>query len=168
MLRTIRPVFVWKNLLAGTATALALPFATLGAGSAAADGGLPSYRIVGDAIPAPLTAKPGDPVAGRAVIEDRKLGNCLGCHAFPLAAEDQGTIGPDLHGVGARLSPAELRLRIVNMKVLDPATIMPAYYRVAGLRDVGKAFAGKPILSAQQIEDVVAFLATTKTTGAVR
>ena len=126
------------------------------------------YRVVADGIPVALTGRPGDPAEGRKVVEDRKLGNCLSCHAFPFAAEDPGNIGPDLHGVGARLSPAELRLRVVNMKVLDPQTIMPAYYRVAGLRDVGKAFGGKPILTAQQVEDVVAFLASTKSTGATR
>ncbi|MDQ2992520.1 MAG: sulfur oxidation c-type cytochrome SoxX, partial [Candidatus Eremiobacteraeota bacterium] len=117
-----------------------------------------AYRVVSDGIPVSLTGHPGDPAEGRKVVEDRKLGNCLSCHAFPIAAEDPGNIGPDLHGVGMRLSPAELRLRVVNMKVLDPQTIMPAYYRVTGLRDVGTAFAEKPILTAQQVEDVVAFL----------
>ena len=126
------------------------------------------YRVVADGIPLSLTGRPGDPAEGRKVVEDRRLGNCLSCHAFPIAAEDPGNIGPDLHGVGGRLSPAELRLRVVNMKVLDPQTIMPAYYRVTGLRDVSKAFGGKPILTAQQVEDVVAFLASTKSTGATR
>ena len=118
------------------------------------------YRVAGDMIPMPLTARAGDPAEGRKIVEDRKLGNCLSCHAFPLAAADQGNVGPDLHGVGSRYKPAQLRLRVVNMKVLDPQTIMPAYYRVDGLRDVGRAFAGKPILDAQQVEDLVAYLAT--------
>ena len=129
---------------------------------------LPPYRVVGDAIPTPLTAQPGDAAEGRKVVEDRRLGNCLSCHAFPIAAEDPGNIGPDLRGVGARLTPAQLRLRVVNMKVLDPQTIMPAYYRVTGLHDVGKGFAGKPILTAQQVEDLVAFLASIKSTGGSR
>lgn len=120
-------------------------------------------RITGDEIRMPLTTVRGDAAAGRAVVLDRKLGNCLGCHAFPLKAEDQGNVGPDLHGVGSRLKPAQFRLRLVNMKVLDPQTIMPAYYRVDGLHDVGKAFVGKTILTAQQVEDVVAYLATLKT-----
>jgi len=124
---------------------------------------LPTYKVVGDGIPVSLTGKPGDPANGRSVVEDRKLGNCLSCHSFPLKAQDQGNVGPDLHGVGSRLKPAEFRLRIVNMKVLDPQTIMPAYYRVEGLHDVGKAFVGQPILTDQQVEDVVAFLATLKT-----
>ncbi|GAC1418549.1 MAG: hypothetical protein NVSMB64_28200 [Candidatus Velthaea sp.] len=129
---------------------------------------LTPYRVVGDTIPSSLTGRPGDAAEGRKIVEERRLGNCLSCHAFPIPAEDQGNIGPDLHGVGARLSPAQLRLRVVNMKVLDPQTIMPAYYRVAGLRDVGKSFAGKPILTAQQVEDLVAFLVTAKSPGASR
>ncbi|GAC1424796.1 MAG: sulfur oxidation c-type cytochrome SoxX [Candidatus Velthaea sp.] len=124
---------------------------------------LVNFKVTGDEIRSPLTSKPGDPVAGRTIVLDRKLGNCLSCHAFPLKADDQGNVGPDLHGVGSRLKPAELRLRVVNMKVLDPQTIMPAYYRIDGLHDVGKAFVGKPILDGQQVEDLVAFLATLKT-----
>ena len=126
------------------------------------------YQVVGDAIPSSLTGRPGDVAEGRKVVEDRKLGNCLSCHAFPFVAEDPGNIGPDLHGVGARLTAAQLRLRVVNMKVLDPQTIMPAYFRVAGLRDVAKPFADKPILTAQQVEDLVAFLVSTKSMGASR
>ncbi|GAC1403038.1 MAG: sulfur oxidation c-type cytochrome SoxX [Candidatus Velthaea sp.] len=129
----------------------------------AADGPLVTFKVTGDEIRMPLTSKPGDPVAGRTIVLDRKLGNCLSCHAFPIKADDQGNVGPDLHGVGSRLKPAELRLRVVNMKLLDPQTIMPAYYRVDGLHDVGKAFVGKPILDGQQVEDLVAFLATLKT-----
>jgi sulfur-oxidizing protein SoxX len=131
------------------------------------DSGLPPYTVVGDTIPMPLTTQPGNAAAGKAVIENSKLGNCLSCHAMALPDADQGNVGPDLHGVGSALSPAQLRLRIVNMKLVDPTTIMPAYYRVDGLNDVAKAYVGKPILTAQQVEDVVAFLATS-TTGATR
>lgn len=126
------------------------------------------FAVVSDGIPASLTNRPGDPAAGRAIVEDRKLGNCLSCHALPLQAADQGNVGPDLHGVGARLTPAQLRLRVVNMKLIDPQTIMPAYYRVDGLHDVAAAFAGRTILTAQQVEDLVAFLSTMKSTGASR
>jgi sulfur-oxidizing protein SoxX len=144
-------------------------FVTLHAASGAVtDSGLPPYAVVRDTIPLPLTAQPGDPAAGKLVIEDRKLGNCLSCHAMALPDDDQGNIGPDLHAVGARLKPEQLRLRLVNMKLVDPLTIMPAYYRVDGLANVSKAFIGKPILTAQQIEDVVAFLAASKTPGASR
>lgn len=132
------------------------------------DSGLPPYTVVGDTIPQPLTTQPGTAAAGKLVIEDRKLGNCLSCHSMALPDEDQGNVGPDLHTVGSRLKTAQLRLRVVNMKYVDPRTIMPAYYRVDGLLDVSKAFAGKSILTAQQVEDVVAFLATSTTTGATR
>lgn len=165
MLALSRPP-AWKIIL----SACVLGAASLGTAFAqtAAESPLPAYHVQGDAIPLSLTGRPGDAAEGRKVVEDRKLGNCLSCHAFPIPAEDQGNIGPDLRDVGARLTPAQLRLRVVNMKVLDPQTIMPAYYRVAGLHDVSKAFAGKPILSAQQIEDLVAFLASIKPTGAIR
>ena len=152
------------------AAALALLTALPGAAAAATATATPlvSFTVDNGAIAAPLTAQPGDPARGKQVVLDRKLGNCLSCHAFPIDAPDQGNIGPNLRGVGSRLSPAQLRLRVVNMKLLDPSTIMPAYYRVDGLHDVGKDFAGKPILSAQQIEDLVAYLSTLKTTGAPR
>ena len=142
--------------------------APLAMAATVAESGLPAFTIAGDTIPEPLTAQPGSAAAGKLVIEDRKLGNCLSCHAMAVPDEDQGNVGPDLHTVGSRLKPAQLRLRVVNMKDVDPLTIMPAYYRVDGLHDVSKAFAGKPILTAQQIEDVVAFLSTSTTTGAVR
>ena len=156
----------WKIVL--SMCVIAVTQAGAAVAQPAPDSAVAPYRVVGDAIPASLTGPPGDAAEGRKVVEDRKLGNCLSCHAFPFAAEDPGNIGPDLHGVAARLSPAQLRLRVVNMKVLDPQTIMPAYYRVAGLHDVGTAFAGKPILTAQQVEDLVAFLVSTKSMGASR
>jgi len=153
--------------LAGVAVLAFLPLCGVGA-----DGGqsaeLVRYRVVAGSIPMPLSTRPGNPAEGQKIVEDRKLGNCLSCHAFPIAAEDQGNIGPDLHGVGARLSMAQLRLRVVNMKVLDPQTIMPAYYRVDGLHVVSKAFVGKTILDAQQVEDLVAYLATLTTKGTSR
>jgi sulfur-oxidizing protein SoxX len=142
---------------------LLVAFARSAGADAPVDSTLAPLKVTGDEIRTPLTATAGDPIAGRAVVEDRKLGNCLSCHAFPLKAEDQGNVGPDLHGVGSRLKPAQLRLRIVNTKLIDPQTIMPAYYRTAGLHDVGAAFVGKTILDAQQVEDVVAFLASLKT-----
>ncbi len=126
------------------------------------------YHVVADGIPTPLTSRPGNSVEGEKVVEDRKLGNCLSCHAFPLKAADPGNVGPDLRGVGSRYKAAQLRLRVVNMKVLDPQTIMPAYYRVDGLHDVGKAFVGKTILDPQQVEDLVAYLATLTTKGTSR
>lgn len=119
------------------------------------------YAIGGDAIPASLTGTAGDPVRGRAVVEDRRLGACLLCHAGPFPEEKfQGTLAPDLSGAGSRWSEGQLRLRLVDPTKLNPDTIMPAYYRVEGLTRVGPAWRGKPILTAEQIEDVIAFLVT--------
>jgi sulfur-oxidizing protein SoxX len=121
------------------------------------------YSVVGDAIPMPLTEIPGDPKRGAAIVVDRKLGNCLACHTLPIANEaDPGDVGPPLAGVGKALTAGRLRLRIVDMKKVDPNTIMPAFYRMSGLHDVDPKFSGKPILEAQQIEDVVAYLQSLK------
>lgn len=126
--------------------------------------GLKPYVIVDNhAIPESLSGKPGDPVNGKALFVHRKKGNCLTCHVAPIPEQDfHGTVGPDLHGVGARMSVPELRLRVVNPKVVNPDTIMMAYYRTWGLTQVKKEFVNKPMLSEQEIEDVVAYLATLK------
>lgn len=129
-------------------------------GAVSAQAGLVAYEVRDFGIPTPLTTTPGDAARGRAAAIDREAGNCLACHAMPVDEEFHGTTGPSLVGVGARRSAAELRLRIVNPKLVNPATIMPAYYRVDGLHRVHPAYAGRPILSAQQVEDVVAFLAS--------
>ena len=135
--------------------------ALLAAATVVASPGLRPYTIVGDTIPASLTDAAGDPARGRAVILDRRLGTCLLCHTGPFPEEKfQGTLAPDLSGAGSRWSEGQLRLRIVDATRLDPDTIMPPYYRVDGLTLVGERWRGKPILSAEQIEDVVAFLLT--------
>ena len=117
--------------------------------------------IVGDAIPASLTGARGDPVRGRAIVVDRQKGLCLLCHSGPFPEQRfQGNIGPDLGGAGSRWSEGQLRLRIVDASRLNPDTIMPPYYRVEGLTRVAAPWRGKPMLSAEEIEDVVAFLTT--------
>jgi sulfur-oxidizing protein SoxX len=114
-----------------------------------------------DAIDTPLTATPGDPARGSAIVADRQTGLCLLCHTGPFPEERfQGSLAPDLGGAGARWSADQLRLRIVDSRRINPASLMPAYGRSDGLVRVGKAWQGKPVLSAQQIEDVVAFLGT--------
>jgi len=119
------------------------------------------YTVVRDAIPAALTETSGDPARGRAIVLDRRRGACLLCHTGPFPEEPfQGTLAPDLSGAGSRWSEGELRLRLVDATRLNPETIMPPYYRVDQLTRVGAAWRGKPILTAQEIEDVVAFLAT--------
>ena len=119
-----------------------------------------AQEIVGDAIPKSLTGQPGDAVRGRAIVANRSVGLCLLCHSGPIAEERfQGNLAPDLAGAGQRWSTAQLRLRVVDARRLNPQTIMPAYYRVDGLRRVPAALAGAPLLAAQQVEDVVAYLA---------
>lgn len=123
----------------------------------------PPLAVVGDALPQPLTELPGDPVRGRAIVVDRRLGLCLLCHTGPFPEERfQGSLAPDLAAAGARWSAGQLRLRVADARRLNPQTIMPPYLRSDGLTRVGSAWQGKPVLTAQQVEDVVAFLATLK------
>ncbi len=121
---------------------------------------LRSYNVVGDAIPRSFTGKPGDASRGRALILDR-ISTCILCHSGPFPeARFQGDLAPSLAGAGSRWSEGQLRLRLVDANRLNPATIMPSYYRVDGLDRVGPAWRDKPILSAEQIEDMVAYLKT--------
>jgi sulfur-oxidizing protein SoxX len=116
-----------------------------------------------DAIPESLTGTQGDPLRGRAIVANRQVGLCLLCHSGPFPEERfQGNLAPDLGGAGTRWSEGQLRLRIVDSGRVNPATIMPAYHRTEGLVRVAPAWRGKPVLSAEQIEDVVAFLMTLK------
>ena len=118
------------------------------------------YLVEGDAIRGPLAAVPGDAARGREVVLSRDS-NCLLCHAVPEAgARAMGNLAPPLGGVGARLDEGQLRLRIVDSMRLNPQTIMPSYYRVDGLNQVAAAWRGKPVLTAQQVEDTVAYLLT--------
>jgi sulfur-oxidizing protein SoxX len=118
------------------------------------------YAIDGDAIPESLTGTPGDPVRGRALVLER-TSTCILCHSGPFPEEKfQGDLAPNLSGSGNRWSVGQLRLRLVDASRLNPATIMPSYYRVDGLERVATAWRGKPILTAEQIEDIVAYLAT--------
>ena len=136
-----------KLLLADAA--LALPLA----------GG--AVTVVGDGIPAALEGKTGDAARGRAIAASRSQGLCLLCHSGPIPEERfQGNLAPDLAGAGARWNAAQLRLRLVNPQHFKPDSLMPAYYRSEGLARVGERWQGRPILDAQQIEDVIAWLMT--------
>jgi sulfur-oxidizing protein SoxX len=118
------------------------------------------YAVVEDAIPVSLTGAAGDPARGRAIVVNRQF-TCLLCHSGPFAEQRfQGDLAPSLAGASARWSEGQLRLRMVDASRLNAATIMPSYYRITGLQRVGEAWRGRPILSAEQIEDVVAYLAT--------
>ncbi len=124
---------------------------------------LSPYAIEGDAIAAPRAGLAGDAARGRAIVANRQLGLCLLCHGAPIPEERfQGDLAPNLAGAGTRWSPGQLRLRLVEPQRLVPGTIMPAYHRTEGLHQVGAAWRGKPLLDAQQIEDVVAYLSSLK------
>lgn len=120
-----------------------------------------AYEIIDFAIPEPLTKIPGDIERGWTIVQDTANATCLICHSMPMPWQpDQGNLAPDLAGVGSRYNAAELRLRLVDPKALNPFTIMPAYYQVQGLSRVQEKYLGKTIYSAQDIEDVIAFLLT--------
>ena len=119
---------------------------------------LQPYIVVGDAIPEPLTNARGNATRGRALVVERSS-TCILCHSGPFPEQKfQGDLAPDLSGSGSRWSEGQLRLRLVDASRLNAATIMPSYYRVDGLDRVGTLWRGKPILSAEQIEDIVAYL----------
>lgn len=140
---------------------LVFALALLGATASAQE--LRTYVIAGDSIPDSLTGEPGDAARGRAIVADRTVGLCLLCHSGPLPETPlQGNLAPSLAGAGARWSAGQLRLRLVNPARLVPDTIMPPYYRLDHLQQVARAYQGKTILSAGQIEDVVAYLVTLK------
>lgn len=122
-----------------------------------------AWQVVGDTIPQALTTTAGDPARGREIVGNRQTGLCLLCHTGPFPEDRfQGNLAPDLAGAGARWSAGQLRLRIVDARRLNPQTIMPAYHRSVGLQRVAPALKGKPLLNAQQVEDVVAYLLTLK------
>ena len=139
---------------------VALIAASFALSSGARAQALVSYTIVGDGIPESLAGAPGDAARGRALVLDRST-TCILCHSGPFPeTRFQGDLAPDLTGAGNRWSTSQLRLRLVEASRFNPETIMPSYYRTNGLARVGRNFAGKPILNAGQIEDIVAYLAT--------
>jgi len=118
--------------------------------------------FAGDSIPASLTGAKGDPARGRAIVANRQVGLCLLCHSGPFPEErSQGDLAPDLRSA-ARLTEGQIRQRLVDSTRINPQSIMPAYYRTEGLERVAPAYRGKTILTAEQIEDVVAYLTTLK------
>ena len=130
----------------------------------AADGGAAycAWEMQDFAIAEPLCGLVGDAERGRELAADSHGGNCLACHQMPIPEESfHGTIGPPLHGIGARYSAAQIRLRIVDEQQVNPMTIMPGFYRDPSKANrVADAFWGKTFLSAQQVEDLVAYLVT--------
>ncbi len=134
----------------------------MSAGAMATDPG--AIKFVDGTVPTALTDKAGDAANGKKLAINRKQGNCLACHVITELSNQpfHGEVGPPLDGVADRLSEAELRAMVVDAKISNEDTIMPAFYRVEGLNRVSKKFKDKTILDAQQVEDVVAYLKTLK------
>ena len=111
-----------------------------------------------DSIDTPF-APSADAARGREVFVSREGGHCVLCHSVPGVAL-AGDVGPSLAGVGSRLSPGQIRLRIADISRVKPDALMPAFHRTEGLTRVASNYAGKPVLSGQQVEDLVAWLGT--------
>jgi len=150
-----------------------LTIALVGAatGAAAAEVAPGEVPFEDGAVAVSLTGTPGDPARGREVVGNKSLGNCVACHANSDMSDIpfHGEIGPMLDGAGERWSEAELRGIVANAKVMFPGSMMPSFYKVDGFIRPGNAYTGEaaddsfgPLLTAQQIEDVVAYLATLK------
>lgn len=146
----------WLTVLAviGTMTATVSPFA---------EAQLLVERVVDDGIPLALTAQPGDATRGRDIVTNRQIGMCQLCHQVPMSTDRfQGDIATSLSGAGARWTVPQLRLRIVDSRRVNAESVMPAYYKVQSLTRVGATWRDTPILNGQQVEDVVAWLASLK------
>ena len=143
--------------------AAAMGFAVAGTFAVSAQSAdMADITIVDGTIPKSITGVAGDPAAGKKAAINKKKGNCLACHVMPIPEEQfHGKTGPDLNGIGSRQSEAELRMRLVDSKVIAPDTMMPSFYKT-GQHRVLPAFEGKTILEAQEVEDIVAYLLTLK------
>jgi sulfur-oxidizing protein SoxX len=137
--------------------------ALLGLAAPAAGQEIAPFAVSGDAVAAPLGGLTGSAERGGRIVRNRETANCLICHTIPDPAETfMGEVGPPLAGVGARLTPGQIRLRVIDPTLANPDAVMPAYHRVAGLVHVDARWRGRPVLSAQDIEDVVAYLSALK------
>jgi L-cysteine S-thiosulfotransferase len=144
-------------------SALTLLLLVIGSAAQAQASGTVPFLIEGDRIPHAIDGLTGDISRGRAIVINRQKGLCLLCHTGPFAEErQQGNLAPSLAGAGSRSTVGQLRLKIVNSQRLNVQSIMPAYYETEALIRVAPALRGKPILTAQEIEDVVAFIMTLK------
>ena len=120
--------------------------------------------IIGDTLPMALTSTPGDPARGEALFADRDGAHCVLCHRVEgLDAPFQGNVGQDLSNIGNRLSDAQIRLRIVDYEQVKPGVTMPSYYRIHGINQVGEEYENQPALTAQSIEDIIAYLSVLET-----
>ncbi|HEY9212852.1 MAG TPA: sulfur oxidation c-type cytochrome SoxX [Ancylobacter sp.] len=154
-----------KRALAGAWAAAALLLGTPGTARAddIAVSVLAPYAVTADAINEPLAGHRGDPARGQVLLGERHRSLCILCHALPSgAAQLQGTLAPSLAGIGSRLSEGQIRLRLVDMKRLNPESIMPAYYSLHTGARTAQAWQNKPVLEAAEIEHLVAYLVTLK------
>ena len=127
---------------------------------------VPAAMIEADGIPASLTGVAGDPELGETLFVTRDRGHCVLCHVVTsLDAEFQGDVGPTLDGVGDRLTAPQLRLRIADYQIIRPGTLMPSYYRLHDLYQVGTEYKDESVLTAQEVEDLVAYLGTLTESG---
>jgi sulfur-oxidizing protein SoxX len=153
----IRAAFRFTAALAGAAAAMGANAAEIGFAR------VTPFRVIADGIPEAIGGAAGDADRGRALILGRESANCVLCHAVPdPGVRFSGDLGPPLGGIARSLSVAQLRLRVVDNMRVNPATIMPSYYRIEGVDRVASAYRGKTILDASQVEDIVAYLATLK------
>ncbi|HVS55657.1 MAG TPA: sulfur oxidation c-type cytochrome SoxX [Casimicrobiaceae bacterium] len=150
------------RLIAALAGAAAATIESVAASAGKSEpGNLAEFRVIADGIPEAIGGATGNAERGRALILGREAANCVLCHAVPEPGlRFSGNLGPPLGGVARTFSVAQLRLRVVDNMRVKPATIMPSYYRIEGFDQVAGAYRGKPILDAEQIEDIVAYLAT--------
>jgi L-cysteine S-thiosulfotransferase len=166
LLLSVFTLFVFISLAPVTATAMDVKGTMQKEAKAMKDKmvDMTKYKVVGKSIPHSLTGKPGDAKKGLKTAVNRKKGNCLACHSIPnIKQADHGEIGPPLMGVAKRYKVGELRLRLVEPKRLNPNTIMPSYYKSTGFHRLQKKWKGKTIISAQDVEDILAYLTTLKT-----
>ena len=128
-----------------------------------ASSGSQAQAPTGPEAPPLGTSRPADIANGRKIVADRRRGMCLLCHSGPFPEERfQGNLAPSLAGAGSRWTTGQLRFRLIDSTRINSETIMPPYFRAEGQNRVGRAFAGRTILSAEEIEDVIAYLSTLK------
>ena len=121
-----------------------------------------AFEVVGDAVPLSLTGTAGDAERGRVIAFDQARGNCTICHTAPPEDRLQGNFAPPLKGTARRWSEGQLRLRVADAARLNASTLMPSYHRIEGLARVATPFRDRPVLTAQEVEDVIAYLLTLK------
>ena len=143
---------------------MSISFVSLSYAEPSADNKYYPSKIKNFAIEQPFGGYTGNAERGRKIVINRDKGNCLACHSFPIDEEAfHGTVGPSLHGIASRLNEAQIRLRVADQQKINPMTIMPGFYKNPKENNrVADSYWGQPVLSAQETEDVIAYLMTLK------